>query len=162
MKNLVVSEAIYDGREKLNTYKSVNCKTPFYFTVKAGKLEIPVSLTDARCMQCGYPSRELAHLARKKFIEETPWNNKLAIVTVNSDRIEGRGHQVFDAIFEELSDAYDYVASQEHSYMHKNDDGSLAIEFGVNCDGELYSHTHLGLYRIELVELNCKSKNILL
>lgn len=160
MKNIVVSDKIYDAKKFLKDFNKNNCKTTFYFTVKAGKLEIPVPLTDAICMECGYPSIELAHLARTTFIRDNPWKNKLALVTVNSDRIEGRGTQVFDAIFEELSDAYDYVASQEYSNMHKNDDGSPAIEFGVNCYGELYSHISLGLYDIKLVEVNRKENVI--
>lgn len=154
MKNFVVSETVYNANTILNDFDKNNCKTPFYFTVKAGKLEIPVPITDVGYRKCGYSSRELADLARTIFIRDNPWKNKLALVTVNSDSIEGRGVQVFDAIFEELSDAYDYVASQKHSYMHKNDDGSPAIEFRVNCDGELYSYACLGLYRIQLVEVN--------
>ena len=153
MNNLIVSKEIYDARKtSVQVYK--DCKNPYYFTIKAGKLEFPFSY---EYHTCGYASKKLAEEARDKFIKEKPWKNKLALVTVNSDLFEGRGRQVFDCLFEELSDAYDYILNEHDQFFHPNEDGTLTIEFGNTVDKELYYMVRLGLYGIQLIELNTKS-----
>lgn len=153
MKNLIVSKEIFDAR-KTSVQVDKDCKNPYYFTIKAGKLEFPFSYD---YHGCGYTTKKLAEEARNKFIKENPWKNKLTLVTVNSDPIECKGRQVFDCLFEELSDAYNYILSKHDQFFHPNEDESPRIEFGMNINKELYYMIYLGIHDIQLIELNTKS-----
>ncbi len=148
MKNFIISDKIFDAREQ-SFQVDKDCVNPYYFTIKAGKFEIPYSYD---YHSCGYATKEEAELAKEKLIKSNAIYNRFASVSVNviDDPVAGKSHRVINSLFAELSDAYDYVLSKEDKSFKPNEDGSPKIEFGMDISKKLYYTINSGIYTIEL------------
>ena len=125
--------------------------TPWTFLISCGGF-ITFPEPNEHFCTCGFTTERGAERYRQFLIDTNPFANKVAIVTKNTDFIEGRGPNVFHKVFTSPAKAHDYIIKQS-GICSSRPQGVPKIEFGITINGELYGSYRYNGYEIILADL---------